>query len=144
MSSNTYSARLFPDPWLRIIVLISGRLLIAAGLVLILTMATDVVLRAAGCLVWAISGYRELQRLQRGFDVCRAIRIDSDGEAAILNQDQEWQPATLQTGSMLLRNMGWLRVQSANGQYFLELVRGNARQSQEWRRLQVIWRHIGA
>jgi len=144
MSSNTYSASLTPDPWLRIVVLTSGRLLIAAGLVLILTFELDAVFRAAGCLIWIAAGRFELVNLQRGFDACQGIRVDSSGAVTILNNDQEWMPATLQTGSLLLRNLGWLRLRSASGHYFLELVRGNARQSPDWRRLQVIWRHIGA
>ena len=37
MSSNTYSAQLCPDEWLRLIVITCGRLLGAAGLVLILS-----------------------------------------------------------------------------------------------------------
>jgi hypothetical protein len=144
VSSNTYSATLNPDPWLRIVVLTSGRLLIAAGLVIILTLELAPLLRAIGSLVWVGNGCLELRQLQQGFDACRGIRIDSNGEIAILNIDQEWQPATLQTGSLLLRKLGWLRLRSASGQNILELVRGDARQSQNWRRLQVIWRHIGA
>ena len=144
MSSNAYSASLTPDPWLRIVVLTSGRLLIAAGLVLILTFDLDAAIRAVGCLVWVAAGRFELANLQRGYGHCHLIRFDSGGAVTVLNSEQEWIPATLQTGSVLLRNLGWLRLQSASGQYFLELVRGNARQSPDWRRLQVIWRHIGA
>jgi len=144
MSSNTYSACLTPDPWLRIVVLTSGRLLIAAGLVVILTLAVDASLRAAACLVWFCIAWFELRRLQQGFKSCAGIRIDSNGDIWILNSDQEWLPGTLQSGSVLLRRLGWLRLQSHAGQTFLELVRGNARQSQDWRRFQVIWRHIGA
>jgi len=142
--SNAYSASLTPDPWLRIVVLTSGRLLIAAGLTLILILAIDVLLRALGCLFWVAIGWYELRQLQLGFDSCNGIRIDSTGEIAILNNDQEWVPGALQTGSVLLRRLGWLRLQSTSGQIFLELIRGDARQSQDWRRLQVIWRHIGA
>ena len=90
------------------------------------------------------SSWFEFRRLQRGFAICRRIRIHSDGEAAVLNNDGEWLPGALQTGSVLLRRLGWLRIRGASGQVFLELIRGNARQSHDWRRLQVIWRHIGA
>ena len=144
MSSNSYSASLTPDPWLRIVVLTSGRLLIAAGLALLLTLAIDVVLRAAGCLVWVVIGRFELRRLTQGFEACRVIRIDSSGEITILDSDDNWVPARLLTGSVLLRKLGWMRLQDQSGQIILELIRGDARQSQDWRRLQVIWRHIGA
>ena len=124
--------------------LTSGRFLIAAGLVLILTLDLDAALRAASCFVWFVVGRSEIDRIERGFEFCNAVRLSSDGEIAVLNNDQEWLPVTLQTGSIVLRNYAWLRLQAANGDNFVELMRGNARQSEEWRRLQVIWRHIGA
>ena len=144
MSSKSYSTCLTPDPWLRITVLTSGRLLIAAGLVLILTLNLDTAIRALGCFAWFVAGRYEIVRIERGFEFCNAIRLSSDGEIAVLNNDQEWLPVTLQTGSIVLRNYAWLRLEAANGDNFVELMRGNARQSEEWRRLQVIWRHIGA
>ncbi len=144
MSLNSYSASLTPDPWLRIVVLTSGRLLVAAGLVLILNLAVDTGLRVLGCLGWAAFGRFELRRLEQGFDACAAIRVDSNGDFAVLKNNDNWVPASLMTGSVLLRKLGWMRLQDESGQVFLELIRGNARQSQDWRRLQVIWRHIGA
>ena len=124
--------------------LTSGRLLIAAGLVLILTLDLDTAIRAASGLVWFFAGRYELIRIERGFESCNAVRLSSDGEIALLNNDQEWLPVTLQTGSIVLRNYAWLRLRAANGDNFVELMRGDTRQSEEWRRLQVIWRHIGA
>ena len=129
---------------MRITVLTSGRLLIAAGLVLILTLNLDTAIRAASCFVWFVAGWYEIVRIERGFEFCHAVRLSSDGDIAVLNNDHEWLPVTLQTGSIVLRNYAWLRFQTANGDNFVELLRGNARQSEEWRRLQVIWRHIGA
>lgn len=144
MSSNSYSACLTPDPWLRLVVSTSGRCLIAAGLVVILVLAADVAPKAAGCLVWLLIGRFELQRLEQGFDACKAIRIDSSGEAMILGDDENWVPARLLSGSVLLRKLAWMRLQDQSGRIYLELISGDARQSQNWRRLQVIWRHIGA
>ena len=144
MSSTSYSANLTPDPWLRIVVLTSGRLLIAAGLVVILTLSVDTALRVLGCLIWGAFGRFELNRLGQGFDTCSAIRVDSSGEFSVLKNNDNWVPASLMTGSVLLRKLGWLRVKDESGQIFLELVRGDARQSHDWRRFQVIWRHIGA
>jgi len=144
VSSISYSTCLTPDPWLRITVLTSGRLLIAAGLVLILTLNLDTAIRAASSFVWLLAGWYEIVRIERGFEVCNAIRLSSDGDIAVLNNDQEWLPVTLQTGSIVLRNYAWLRLQADNGDNFVEPLRGNARQSEDWRRLQVIWRHIGA
>jgi len=82
--------------------------------------------------------------IERGFESLTAVRLSSRGEVAVLNNDREWLPVTVQTGSVVLRNLAWLRLQAENGDVFVELLRGNARQSKEWRRFQVIWRHIGA
>jgi hypothetical protein len=144
VSSNAYSAHLTPDPWLRIIVLTSGRLLVAAGLVVTLTLDLDVVLRAVACCIWFAIGWVELAQLERGMKVCKAVRLSSNGEIAVLDNEQQWRPAVLQTGSLVLQNLAWLRLRTANGDHFVELLRGNSRQSEEWRRLQVIWRHVGA
>jgi hypothetical protein len=129
---------------LRIGVLTSGRLLVAVGLVLVLTFELNVAMRAVICLVWIAGGRHELVQIERGFESLTAIRLSSVGEIAVLSKDQEWLPVTLQTGSVVLRNIAWLRLRAANGDNFVELLRGDARQSQDWRRLQVIWRHIGA
>jgi hypothetical protein len=109
-----------------------------------LTLDLAAVIRAAACLVWVVAGRHELMGIERGFESLNAVRLSSGGEIAVLNNDQQWLPVTLQTGSVVLRNLAWLRLQAANGDTFVELLRGNARQSQEWRRFQVICRHIGA
>ena len=144
MSPKVYSASLTPDPWLRIIVLISGQLLIAAGLVLILTLEYGAGIRAIACIFWALLGRIEIRRVQRGFESCAAIRIYSDGEIAVLNERHQWIPGRLQTGTMILRRFAWMRVQTANGSQIMEPLHGDARVSEDWRRLQVISRHIGA
>lgn len=144
MSSNEYSAKLTPDPWLRIVVLTSGRLLCAAGVVMILTLHISAALRAAAALAWLVVGYVELRRTIRGFDYCSAIRVRCGGQIEIQNSDQDWVPAVLQSGSIVLQNVAWLRMQAGGGMPCSELLRGDARSSPDWRRLQVIWRHIGA
>jgi hypothetical protein len=144
MSLNAYSAILTPDPWLRIIVLTSGRLLCAAGVVMILTLDVGPALRGAGALGWLGLGYFELRRTIRGYSYCVAIRVRCGGQIEVQNADHEWVPGVLQSGSLVLRKIAWLRVRSGGGPPCSELLRGDARTSHDWRRLQVIWRHIGA
>lgn len=144
MSSATYFASLRPDPWLRIVVLTSARLLIAAGLVMILTVDANAVLRGAGGLAWLGLGCFELRRAERGFHYCRALRVRPGGEIMLQNPDLEWEPATLQSGSVVIGQFAWLRVQTGDGRQCAELLRGDARANPDWRRLTVIWRHIGA
>jgi len=61
-----------------------------------------------------------------------------------LDADGNWHPARLLPGSMLLRRVGWIRWDDGCGRQYAELLRGRSRESDDWRRLQVIWRHIGA
>lgn len=144
MSSKAYSAHLTPEPWLRIVVIISGRLLFAAGLALILTLELSVTIRAAGSLLWLIVGKLELRRVQSGFDDCMAVRVHADGRIEVLNANREWQSCKLLSGSIVLRNLAWLRLQPSSGPALAEPFHGNVRHDHDWRRLQVIWRHIGA
>jgi hypothetical protein len=144
MSSATYFASLAPDPWLRIVVLTSGRLLLAAGVVMILTVEASAALRGAGCLGWLGLGCFELRRVERGFQYCKALRVRPGGEIELQNPDLEWEPATLQSGSVLMGHFAWLRVQTGGGRQCAEFLQGDARASPDWRRLRVIWRHIGA
>ena len=144
MSSNSYSARLTPDPWLQIIVLTSGRVLYAIGIVLILILPLHPTLRAAGCLFWLILANWETSRLQRGFGQCVEIRIYASGDVEIADDNADWSPASLLPGSLVLRKRAWLRLQTLDGRTIVQPLRGNTREDQEWRRLQVIWRHVGA
>ena len=144
LSSNTYSACLKPDPWLRILVVTSGRCLAAAGLLLILTLDLAALLRAVASFAWLIVLRFEIERVRLGFRAIVAIRVSTGGEVAVLNTDQEWVPCVLLTGSMVLQNLAWLRLKTATGHTVVDLLRGDARRCNEWRRLQVIWRHIGA
>jgi len=144
VSSKAYSAHLTPEPWLRSVVITSGRLLFAAGLVLILTLELSVAIRAAGSLLWLFVGKLELGRVQSGFDDCMAVRIHADGRIEALNANSEWQSCKLLSGSIVLSNLAWLRLQPSSGPALAEPFHGNVRHSQDWRRLQVIWRHIGA
>lgn len=144
LSSNTYSTCLTPDPWLRLVVQASGQLLVSATLVVILTLPLDAALRALGCAVCLAAGRFELGRLRRGYRLCRAIRVFPGGELEIQGPDGDWTPGTLLSGTIVLQTVGWLRFRTDAAGTFVDIVRGDARESQQWRRLQVIWRHIGA
>ncbi len=144
MSSNSYSTCLAPDPWLRIAVLSSGRLLVLIGAGLILTLELGASIRAAACLAWIVMGRFELLQMERGFERCTTVRLSSDSQFSVLDGDQQWRSCTLQSGSVVLKNYAWLRLRAEDGENFAELLRGDARQSHQWRRLQVIWRHFGA
>ena len=144
MSSTKYSAEISPDALLRKIVLAAGALLGVAGSLLIVSLPLSTVLRVLGVILWSFMTLRELSELRRAWARCIGLRFVSNGEVAILGSDYEWHPAQLVTGSILLRPMGWLRLKTAGGHVFAEPVRAERQQIRDWRRLQVIWRHVGA
>ncbi len=144
MSSSTYSSCLRPDPWLRLLVDVSAQLLIIAGIAVSLTMSLDALLRLLLTLACIVLGRFELRRLRRGQQACTAIRIMHDGSVRIRDGNETWLAAALESGSIVTNSLAWLRFQRADGVMIMELLRGDARYCRDWRRLQVIWRHIGA
>lgn len=80
----------------------------------------------------------------RGYAMTRGLRITADGSLRCLDARGRWQPARILPGSVVLARLAWLRFETGKGAQAAELLRGDPRKSQHWRRLQVIWRHIGA
>ena len=144
MSSTAYFAEFKPDPHLRRLVAASGVLLGIAGVLVILLLPTDLWMRLAACVIWVVTSAREHRQLQRGWADCRALRFTANGELMVLGADQTWRAARQETGSVLLRKLGWIRLRDHRGVVFGELLSGDDRASPDWRRLQVIWRHVGA
>ena len=144
MSSTTYSAELHPDARLRRIVLWSGAFLGAVGVVLIFSMRLPAVVLIAASTAWLLVSGRELGRIRRAYTRCCRLRLSAGGEMRWLDVDGNWYPAKLLPGSVLLRRVGWIRWHDGRGRQAAELLRGRCRESDDWRRLQVIWRHIGA
>jgi len=143
VSSSTYSAELYPEVALRRTVLLVGIVLYAAGVVLILTMPLAPVAKLLGSGGWLLLCLREFLRLRRGFARCRRLRVTAGGGLSLLDADGNWQTARLLPGCIVLRRFAWILCETEQGQHCAELARGNARNSEDWRRLQVIWRHIG-
>ncbi len=144
MSSNAFSADLRPEPALQRLALLSGVLLGIAGIAMILALPLAPAWRAAGCAACVAACAAELGRLRNSWRCFVAVRIAHDGSAALLDRDGAWHPARLQAGSVLLRRHGWLIFTSDGGRGFAAAFRGHGREDVDWRRLQVIWRHIGA
>ena len=144
MSLPTYSSYLQADDRARIVVIISGQLLALFGCIIILTLDMPAALRATGCVAWWLWTQLEIGRMERGFANCRAVRVHADRSIEILDREMECIPSRLLGGSMVLPNLAWIRYETGNGSTAAELFIGDCRSSNEWRRLQVIWRHVGA
>lgn len=93
--------------------------------------------------VWAVAGIRSLVRVAAGHARCRRIRLEAGGRVELLDPGGEWRRARLGDGCVVLGRIAWLRLESGDGYCFGELLRGGPRHGEEWRRFQVIWRHLG-
>ena len=144
MSSSAYSACLQVDPSLRRFVLASGLILAAAGVPLILTMPLALPIKAPFVAAWLCLCARDIQKLRKAYTCYCALQVGKEGEVRLRDNDGNWHEARLLAGSILLRRLGWIRIGDTRGLVFAELVRGSCSEGQDWRRLQVIWRHFGA
>ncbi len=143
-ASTSYSAEIRPDRQLRRVVLATGALLFLAGLALVPFVAVSPVLKILLAAAWAGLCGREWGALCRAYVSSGVLRIAAGGQVERRRRDGTWEPARLCAGSVVLPRIAWLRVAPRNGPPYAELVRPKSDASEEWRRLQVIWRHIGA
>ena len=143
-ASTSYSAEIAPDPRLRRLVLLSGTLLFVAGLVCTALLYVPAVLKGGVAITWVcLCGYEGLA-FRRGYREGGALRIAAGGAVERQCRDARWRPATLCAGSIVLRRFAWLRIAPPGARPYAELVNATAQETENWRRLQVIWRHIGA
>lgn len=145
MSSNAYFAELHPEPKLRVIVLLSGLTACVAGVWLVLSMPLGTLHRTLIVCGWFFLCGREMVQTWRGYASSGALRISSDACIEVRLVGGEWRTASLLAGSLVLPGVAWLRISvGAGGPAYGELLTGNSRKNEDWRRLLVIWRHIGA
>ena len=143
MSSIAFSTDLLPDPRLRRIVLGSAIGLFALGLVIVATMSIAIPFRVALGSGWLLLAMRQLRILACHHARTGRIRIYADGSAEVAAAAGAWHAATLAPGSIVLDRIAWLRLECVDGTSGAELLTGNSRRNEEWRRLQMIWRHLG-
>ena len=144
MSSHAYSAELHPEPRLRWLVLASGILLFGIGLVLTLQLPVAAGYKALIAVCWlAICAYEWFSN-RLAYAHCDILRIDAEGRIERCSSHGTWQAHRLRPGSVVLPRLAWLRLSAADGLRYAELLCGDVRESDEWRRFQVIWRHVGA
>jgi len=114
------------------------------GNLLIISLPLPTIASLVGMALWSLISVRELRALRCAWAGCVALRITANGDVGVLGPNLEWRSAQLVSGSILLRKAGWIRLKTGSGRVFAELVRAGGQRGRDWRRLQVIWRHIGA
>ena len=142
MSSSAYFAEIQPEPILRAFVIGSASMLMVAGIAAIASLPLPALLRLSLAVAWAGYGIAGIRRHRDAYRDCRRLRVKADGGALLLCRG-EWRAARVLPGSVLRERVGWLYLEPAGGGRFGELVRGDAGRDSEWRRLQVVWHHVG-
>lgn len=143
MSSREFSSELTPDARLYYLLLIAAVTTMWLGLMIILYLPVGRLVCAAGAMVWCYTTGRELAVIWFSYKHFSRLRIFADGSAELGTTGGRWLAATITRGSIVLPGLAWFRLRLADGRWYLALLRGDVRQSQQWRRLQVIWRHLG-
>lgn len=118
--------------------------MLVLGLLVISLMSMDPAIRFLAAGAWLPIGLAELHRFARGYRSCRRLRVHADGSAQIADAAGAWHAVQLRPGCVVLDRIAWLWIDAGPGRKFAELLVGNSRKNNEWRRLQVIWRHLGA
>lgn len=142
MSSARYVAELQPDPLMRRVVLLTTLLACAAGVAVLSTLPIDPYLRSGSIAAWSIwLAWNLAQRHVKERQLLR-IRLFGDASAALLRPDGSWTRVEVAPDSTVLAGLAWLALCPEAGPAHTELLRGNSRECEDWRRLQVIWRHL--
>jgi hypothetical protein len=143
LSSREFSSELIPEATLYRLLLTTGAASMALGLTIILYLPVDPWVCAAGAAAWCYTTGREIAVIWFSHKRFSGLRIFADGSAELRTTDGRRLAATIARGSLVLPQWAWLILRLADGRAYLALLRGDARQSKQWRRLQVIWRHLG-
>ena len=144
MSSGEYSTELTAETLLRRWVIWSGACLTAAGTVTVLVLPLGLEYRLPAACAWTLCGALRLASLAAAYRSYRRIRLDSDGSLVLESGDGAQSPGRIGAGSIVLARIAWLRVMKGERFYAGELLRGDGRKNESWRRLQVISRHLGS
>lgn len=118
--------------------------MLGLGLVVIAAMSIPPVQRLLVACAWLLLAGRQLRSALRHNATVTRIRVYADGSAAIADPGGCWRPATLAPGSIVLERVAWLRLDVPGASHGGELLAGNSRKNNDWRRLQMIWRHLGS
>ena len=122
----------------------TGIAAVIGGIIAVVSLPFAAGWRALGAALWALACCYELRARARAHRDCRLLRIEQDGNILVTMTDGCCVPATLRAGSVVLASFAWLRFTAENGRRHVELFRRESPGNKDWRRLQVIWRHLGA
>lgn len=120
----------------------SSVLSLVLGLWVIVGLPTGAELRLLAAAVWTAIFAVEYRRRRTAQQQLQRIQVHVDGSVALLGANGVWSSAELARDCVVLARLAWIRVRTSGGRLQYELLRGCARESEDWRRFQVIWRHL--
>ena len=124
--------------------LVAGALAIAGGIAAVAVLPLAWQWRVVAGVCWGLYTGRDLWLIASANKACKRLQVDQDGGIRVFDQRDCCSLATMDSGSMVLRRIAWLRFSTDAGRRHVELIRRKSARSNDWRRLQVIWRHLGA
>lgn len=114
-----------------------------AGVAVVSFLPLNAALRWAAAAGWLAYSLLELWRLARAYRIVTSLAVAADRSVELGLRDGNRLAARLEPGSLILPRLAWLRLETGCGLKYGELLRGNSRKNKDWRRLQVIRRHVG-
>lgn len=140
VSSKGFETVLVPTVSLRRLLLASSACATLTGIGLIGSMPLRPALKTLFALLWVSRGLLEMVSQARGMSRMARLRMTAVGAVEALSAGGKAEPLELLPGSVVLSRVAWLRFRFSDGLQYGELLSGNARQDDGWRRLQVVWR----
>jgi hypothetical protein len=139
-----YTVRLRADRSQRRLVIGSGAVFFVTGLVILAALPVAVPWKCALALGFSALSLAELAIFVRAYRECAWLTLHADGSVEIEAADGRRREARLLPGSVVLRQWAWLRMKSPAAPAWAEPLTPGAQDREQWRRFQVICRHLTA
>lgn len=140
MSSREFAAVIKPEPLLRRVTLLAGCAALLIGAVLLGHLPIAPWIRLVLVMLWLPASVCEIAALSRAMAGVSGIRLRPDGTTVVDRRGRE-TPARIMSGSIVLRRFAWLRLRLSSGRVSGELLRRESVTAEQWRHLQILWRH---
>ena len=114
------------------------------GIICILATPFPALAKAAAVMVWILWSTWELVSLWRVYRGCSGYRVYENGEIEVFDDRGGYRSGKVLPGTVVMPGWAWLRVGLTDGPTWGEALTGRTRESQQWRRFQVIFRHLNA
>lgn len=137
-----YSATLRAEPKLRRLVLASGVAFAITGIAVAMALPGGIGVAASAAAAWSLWASAELGLAWRCYRSSRAFTLSPNGGLEVELADGSRQVGRLAPGSVRLARRAWLRICLPGRRPWGEPLSQVGQDREQWRRFQVICRHI--